>query len=190
MSYTDFYMRYEHKFLRNIFSKEELETLKELKILESYYEVFDRFLTPVILLESTIKKQETFSETGKEKLSNFIEKHCKGAENYHKIAEQIKEAEIKHFDPKIPNFSQQLYSFVYGLLIKFPRSNIEYETVTKTNVLRNVHRIIKVKTHLHHSHTTGEILRYVHDFCNWRVSENKTESSCIAHNFFGFDIKN
>ena len=139
MSYTDFYMRYEHKFLRNIFSKEELETLKELKSLESYYEVFDRFLTPVILLESTIKKQETFSETGKKKLSNFIEKHCKGAENYHKIAEQIKENEIKHFDPKIPKFSQQLYSFVYGLLIKFPRSNIEYETVTTTNVLRNVH---------------------------------------------------
>ena len=36
MSYTDFYMRYEHKFLRNIFSKEELETSKELKSLESY----------------------------------------------------------------------------------------------------------------------------------------------------------
>ena len=31
----------------------------------------------------------------------------------------------------------------------------------------------------------GKIIRYVHDFCNWRVRENKTELSCIAHNFGG-----
>ena len=33
MSFADFYIRYEHKFLRNIYSKEELETSKELKSL-------------------------------------------------------------------------------------------------------------------------------------------------------------
>ena len=48
--------------------------------------------------------------------------------------------------------------------------------------------MLKVKTHLHHSHTTDEILWYLHDFCNRKVRENKTEFSCIAHNFFGFDI--
>ena len=89
MSYTDFYIRYEHKFLRNIYSKGELEMSKELKSLGSYYEVFDRFLTIVILLESAITNQGTFSETSKEKLSNFIEEHCPGAENYHEIAGQI-----------------------------------------------------------------------------------------------------
>ena len=67
MSYTDFYTRYEHKFLRDIYSKETLETSKELKSLESYYEVFDRFLTIVILLESAISNRGTFSETSKEK---------------------------------------------------------------------------------------------------------------------------
>ena len=41
-----------------------------------------------------------------EKLSSFIEEHCGGAENYHEIAEQIKETEIQHFDPKILKFSQ------------------------------------------------------------------------------------
>ena len=30
---------------------------------------------------------------------------------------------------------------------------------------------------------TGEIYRYVHDFCNWSVRKNKTELSVIAHNF-------
>ena len=127
-------------------------------------------------------------ELNKEKLSNFIEEHCAVTENCHEITKQIKETEIKHFNPKIPKFCQQLNAFVYGRLTQFSRGNIEYKTVTTSNFLRNVHQIIKVKTHLHHSHTTGEILGYAHDFFNWKVRENKTEFSCITHNFFEFDM--
>ena len=65
MSYTDFYISYERKFLRNIYSKEELETSKELRSLDPYYEVFDRFLTIVILLESAITNRGSFSATRK-----------------------------------------------------------------------------------------------------------------------------
>ena len=35
---------------------------------------------------------------------------------------------------------------------------------------------------------TSEILRYVHDFGNWRVRENKTEFAIFAHNFCSFDL--
>ena len=42
--------------------------------------------------------------------------------------------------------------------------------------------------HLHYSHVTGEILGYVHDFCSWRVRDNKTDFVIFAHNFFGFDM--
>ena len=66
ISYTDFYIKYAHKFLRKIYSKEELETSKELNGLESYYEVFDRFLSIVILLKSAITNCGAFSETSKE----------------------------------------------------------------------------------------------------------------------------
>ena len=86
MSCTDFYIRYEYKFLRNAYWKEKLETSKELKSLESYYEVFDKFLTVAILLESVITNRRTFSKTIKEKLSNFIKEHCVGTENYHETA--------------------------------------------------------------------------------------------------------
>ena len=37
MSYGDFYIRDEHKFLRNIFSKEQLATSPEISTLENYY---------------------------------------------------------------------------------------------------------------------------------------------------------
>ena len=32
MNYTDFYIRYEHKFLRNIYSNKGLETSDQLKL--------------------------------------------------------------------------------------------------------------------------------------------------------------
>ena len=35
---------------------------------------------------------------------------------------------------------------------------------------------------------TGKIIRYAHDFCNPQVRENKDVLTCIAHNFFGFDM--
>ena len=48
--------------------------------------------------------------------------------------------------------------------------------------------MIKRKVHLHHSHVTGEILGYTHDFCNLSVRKNNIEIPMIAHNLFGFDL--
>ena len=71
-------------------------------------------------------------------------------------------------------------------MIDFPESNFMYNTITTANIYKNVHHLIKVKIHLHHSHITDEILGYIHDFCNWTVRENKSEIAMISHNLFGF----
>ena len=34
----------------------------------------------------------------------------------------------------------------------------------------------------------GKIIGYANDFCNAKVRENKDVLTCIAHNFFGFDL--
>ena len=73
-------------------------------------------------------------------------------------------------------------------MIDFPESNFMYDTITTNNFFRNVHRLIKVKLHLHHSHITGKTLGYAYDFCNWNVRENKSEIAITAHNLFGFDM--
>ena len=53
----------------------------------------------------------------------------------------------------------------------------------------NVHCLIKVKFHLHHSHITGKIKGYAHDFCNTMVIEKTSpDIPFIAHNLFGFDL--
>ena len=89
---------------------------------------------------------------------------------------------------KIPKFNLNVYTFVFDAMIYFPQSNFIYDTITTNNLFRNVHRLIKVKVHLHHSHITGKILGYAHDFCNWNFRENKSEIAMTGHNLFGFDM--
>ena len=90
---------------------------------------------------------------------------------------------------KFQKFIPQTYAFVHYKIMDFP-PNIKY----RNNVLitqeffENVHRIINTKIHLHHSHVTGEILEYAHDFCNLKVRENQPSFTCLSHNFLKFDM--
>ena len=70
----------------------------------------------------------------------------------------------------------------------FPRGCFDYETLTTNDLFDSVHKIINIKTHLHHCHITGNIIGYAHDFCNAKVRENKDMLICIAHNFFHLDM--
>ena len=40
MSYSDFFIRFEHKFLRNIYSNEEIKQLPQICTLEKYYKIY------------------------------------------------------------------------------------------------------------------------------------------------------
>ena len=72
--------------------------------------------------------------------------------------------------------------------MKFPNTFFESEAFTTSDLFDFVHKLINVKIHLHHSHITGEIKGYSHDFSNWIVRENRDVVSCIAHSFFKFDF--
>ena len=90
---------------------------------------------------------------------------------------------------EVYKFNLKVYAFVYDKIIFLPYSDIEYDTLTKDKFFIHVNRLIKGKVHLHHSHITGKILGYSHDFCNTSVIEKtRSEIPFVAHNFFGFDI--
>ena len=74
---------------------------------------------------------------------------------------------------KISKFTLQTYVFVYQKLLDFPQGKFDYETVTTLNFFESVYRIINVKILLHHSHVTGKIIGYAHDFCNMKERENQ-----------------
>ena len=189
MSYGDFIIKKEHMFLRNIFSEEELLKSSSIATFQSFHKHFIEFLEIVVFLEEEIKSSRLFSDCSYVNLKRFIEKHFSEFDSFKHIKEDIETVQIKGYsNSKIPKFNLQLYAFVYDKVMKFPFSKFEYETVTTTNLFTSVHRIINAKIHLHHSHVTGEVKGYAHDFCNWTVRENNDVVPCIAHNFFKFDM--
>ena len=189
MSYGDFIIKKEHMFLRNIFSKEELSKSSAINTFESFHKHFIEFLEIVIFLEEGINSSLHFSDCSYPNLIRFIQKHFSDFDSFEQIKEDIEIVEIKGYtNSKIPKFSLQIYAFVYDKIMKFPFSQFEYETVTTSNLFVSVHRIINAKIHLHHSHVTGQVKGYAHDFCNWTVRENHDVVPCIAHNFFKFDM--
>ena len=59
---------------------------------------------------------------------------------------------------------------LFMMLVSFPNSDIPYQTFTMSSFFINVQGLIKMKIYLHHSHITGKILGYAHDFCNTKVT--------------------
>ena len=56
------------------------------------------------------------------------------------------------------------------------------------NFIDNLKGIMNNRTHIHHYHISGEIIGYAHSYCNYKVRENKTKISIVAHNLFRFDF--
>ena len=189
MSYCDFIIEKEHKFLRNIFSKKELDGSDGIKNIESFHEHFCKFLQIVVYTQECINSMKEFSECFYDELINFCNDYCKDCIDFIELKEKISDIEIKTKQKsKISKFTLQLYAFVYQRIMCFPTTKFDCETVTTRNLFEYVHKIINVKIHLHHSHFTGKIIGYVHDFCNLQVRENRDMVPCIAHNFFKFDM--
>ena len=189
MLYADFIIFQDNKFLRNIFSNEELSKTDSLKDLKTFHEKFVRFLRITVSLQNAFKINEKFDECFDDGLLNFCRNNCAHCPDFGEIKELISDVKIKNkSNTKISKFTVQTNAFVYRRLIDFPQGKFDYETVTTLNIFESVRRIIDVKKHLHDSHVTGKIIGYAHDLCNMKVRENQNQFTCIAHNFFGFGM--
>ena len=104
----------------------------------------------------------------------FVEERFAG-DDIRDIKNTINQTEIKNAflmtRGNVFKFNLKIYAYVYEQLLIFPPSEIEYETITTNNFFLHVHRLIRGKVHLHHSHITGNIIRYAHDFCNMAFVE-------------------
>ena len=76
---------------------------------------------------------------------------------------EIKNA-LKDSHGNVPKFNLKIYAFIYDMFVDFLPTCILYDTTTTNKLFINVHRMIKAKIHLHHSHVIREILGYTHDF--------------------------
>ena len=193
MCYCDFIIRCEHKFLRNIYSDSEISESPPIRTLQNHYVVYQKFIkvctSLLALLGSHLNKDGDEFEIDLRNVS--LERYPET--DLEKLRSKIDTVEIKNIikstnGNKIPRFNLKLYAFVYDAMIDFTPSNSTYDTITTNNFFRNLHCLIKVKVHLHHSHITGKNLGCAHDFCNWNVRKNKSQIPMVAHYLFGFHM--
>ena len=192
MSYLDFLIKKEYAFLKNIFDEDDLKKPKSICNLETYYDKMKLYLYLIRVSEVELKSSSFFSDISDDILEGFLMEYC---DAYQYDVEGLVENEIKKFEVKhnktmkIPKFTLQLYSFLYDCIMNFPSVKFdEIKTVTTRDFLKEVYRVVNFKVHIHHSHITGKIHGYSHDFCNWKMRENKLFVPLIGQNFLGFDI--
>ena len=63
MSYGDFFIRYEHKFLRNIYTKEQLASAPQIKTWKEYYKTFQKFIKICASLQSVLVSHVNFDDS-------------------------------------------------------------------------------------------------------------------------------
>ena len=191
MTYGDFVIHFEHTFLRNIFSEQQLYSADQIKTLENYYEFFQRYIQMCVGLLALLNSNQRDNFIS-DKVENFVEEEF-ADDTIHEIKNTIQKIKIKNAlsqsRGEVYKFNLTVYAFVYNKTIFLPRSDIEYDTLTTDKFFIHVNRLIKSKVHLHHLHTTGKILGYSHDFCNTTVIEKtRSEIPFVMQNVFGFDI--
>ena len=160
MTFGDFIIPFEHRFIRNIYTYEQIKDLHHLETLEKYYKIYQKYVAISIGLLLMFNNYNKNDEINTE-VSEFIEENY-ADDSIDELKNCIMQTEIKNalkssYD-KVPKFDFKIYAFVYNLLVRFPVTDIQYETFTTDSFLIHVHRLIKIKVHLHHSHITSKIL--------------------------------
>ena len=171
--------------------RSNLDWSDDLKSLDAYYESFETFIHFAVEL---CRLLSDYTKTELRDLSMelrvFLETNFADCD-IHCIKNQIMQTDIRNplsASQGVPKFNLKIYAYSYNELICFPPQSI-YDVLTTKNLFKHVHNQIKMKVHLHHSHITGKIIGYSHDFCNTQVLEvEKAEIPCIVHNLFGFDF--
>ena len=82
-----------------------------------------------------------------------------------------------------------MLGYLYKKSLPFLKNeNIDLELPYSNNFLSNLAGIMSNKPVVHHSHVSGKIIGFVHDFCNEKVRENYYTIPVIARNQFRFDL--
>ena len=140
MSYADFIIFKEHKFLTNIFSNEDLAKTNRMKNLKTFHEKSVRFLKIVVFLQNAFNTYNEFEECFNEELVDFVNNHCEDCSDFAELKDVIVDVKIKHSrtGSKISQFTLQVYAFVYQRLMDFPQGRFDYETLTTVTFFENI----------------------------------------------------
>ena len=139
MTSGDFIIRYEHKFIQNIYALDQIKESHHLKTIENYYGIYQKFVSISIGLLSMFNNYNKNDNINSE-VSEFIEENC-ADDSIDELKNRITQTEIKNAlsssAGRVPKFNLKIYAFVYDMLVYFPSSDIQYETFTTTSFFVN-----------------------------------------------------
>ena len=122
MTYGDFVIRFEHTFLQNIFSEEQLCSADQIKTLQNYHEFFQRYIQICLGLLALLNSNQRDNFINDE-VENFVEKEF-ADDTIHEIKDTIQKTEIKialsQSRGEVYKFNLKVCAFVYDKIIFLP----------------------------------------------------------------------
>ena len=167
--------------------------MENLKSLENFYEAFSYFLEDAVLLDKCSDRTISSSNLDDvETIKIFFNEDLVDYDDSSEVYEAIDDFKIiekySDYERKKNILINKIIGFISPSIMKLKTTNKVKDGIFSSNFLDNVSCLIHSKNVIHHSHIIGDIIRYAHNFCNFKVRENKNQISVIAHNLFGFDI--
>ena len=89
---------------------------------------------------------------------------------------------------KKKSLKKKLFSICERSICFIPTSKVKGKYPISSKFISNLIAIFKSQRDIHHSHVTGKIIGYAHNFCNLRCKENYYTIPVFAHNQFRFDF--
>ena len=122
---------------------------------EKYHEIFYRIVELFHVVESALEDENTGTE--------FEDFTLEELDNLYSTVDELKETT----DVVIPkkrfvktDFADKIISFIYSSLIKFAETDKVKGIPLSKNFIDNLKGTMKNRTHIHHSHISGEIIGY------------------------------
>ena len=124
MNYGNYIVRYKYKFLRNIYSQEQLNWSPQLKSLELYYETFEDYIHHAIEIYRLLSNYNTRLRDISMEVQNFIETNF-GDCDLEYITNEIMQTDIKNAlktcGNSIPKFRLKIYAYLMMSCFAFRR---------------------------------------------------------------------
>ena len=156
--------------------------------MEKYHEAFKKMLRIVVLFNTNYSKESDVEDISDDCLIEFFNEI--NNDSFEKIILEIENTEIRNMkwenrkDLKL----KKIIDFVYLSLMDFSNNKFEIKAVPTKEFFSNVRDLIYGGYVIHHSHVSGQMIGYAHDFCNKKIRENQTLIPVFAHNLFSFDF--
>ena len=168
--WADHVFKAEHLFLENIYRGKQMVSMGIDK-----FEHFSKKLNQVLdEINSFCASIESESISSNPEIDEIVEK--------------IKKIKTSRDDDN-KAIKQKTIAFLYRNSIKFlPTEKIKGNFPVSDKFLSNMVAIAKNRRVIHHSHVTGKILGYAHDFCNQNCKENYYTIPVMTHNQFRLDV--